>query len=299
MDSQKAKILVVDDSQTMIMLIKTALEGEGYQVTTAGNGKDAVGIIQNMTPELIISDINMPEMNGIEFREYVNSQPKLSLVPFIFLTTKDGVDDRIRGIESGADDYLTKPFKPDELTAIVRLRLSKSQRVGSLIKIDKLTGLLNRRAIDEVLADEMERMKNRNSFLSVALFDIDHFKKVNDTYGHQTGDMVLSTVASEIKKGMKDLYYAGRYGGEEFIVVMPDTLKELAVKVADKIRDSISKLTLGEMNIKPTISCGVATSPEDTPEQGELVASADRALYMAKESGRNRVVPFRKTEFTC
>ncbi len=289
MNSMKSKILLVEDNQTTLTLIKAKLEKEGFEIKSAVNGQNAINLMSEFTPDLIISDIIMPVMDGMEFRNNLRENQKFNLIPFVFLSAKNKLDDKIQGLEIGADYYLTKPFENSELMAIIRSRIEKSREFNNLIYHDKLTGLLNRGGIDKRLEEEINRGRRYNNSFSIAMMDIDHFKKVNDTYGHQAGDIVLRNVSESIAKNMRDSDYAGRYGGEEFLIVMPHTDKKQAFTAAERIRKALEGTGIKDTDIKITISGGISSYPEDGDEYRKIVSSADSALYTAKNSGRNCV----------
>jgi diguanylate cyclase (GGDEF)-like protein len=232
----------------------------------------------------------MPVMDGMEFRNSLRENPKFNLIPFVFISAKNELDDKILGLEIGADYYLTKPFEESELIAIINSRIEKSREFNNLIYHDKLTGLLNRGGIDKRLEEEINRGRRYNNSFSIAMMDIDHFKKVNDTYGHQTGDIVLKNVSGSIATNIRDSDYAGRYGGEEFLIVMPYTDKVHAYTATERIRKSLAATEIKSTDIKITISGGIASYPEDGDNFREIVSSADSALYSAKNNGRNCVV---------
>jgi diguanylate cyclase (GGDEF)-like protein len=285
-----SKILLVEDDKTTLTFIKTKLAKEGFKVVPAENGKKAIEIMAKYTPDLIISDIIMPVMDGMEFRNSLRENPKFNLIPFVFISAKNELDDKILGLEIGADYYLTKPFEESELIAIINSRIEKSREFNNLIYHDKLTGLLNRGGIDKRLEEEINRGRRYNNSFSIAMMDIDHFKKVNDTYGHQTGDIVLKNVSGSIATNIRDSDYAGRYGGEEFLIVMPYTDKVHAYTATERIRKSLAATEIKSTDIKITISGGIASYPEDGDNFREIVSSADSALYSAKNNGRNCVV---------
>jgi diguanylate cyclase (GGDEF)-like protein len=288
--SMKSKILLVEDDKTTLAFIRAKLVKEGFEVKSAENGQNAIDLMAGYTPDLIISDIIMPVMDGMEFRNSLRENQKFNLIPFVFISAKDELDDKILGFEIGADYYLTKPFEENELIAIINSRIEKSREFNNLIYHDKLTGLLNRGGIDKRIEEEIHRGKRYNNSFSIAMMDIDHFKKVNDTYGHQAGDLVLKNVSEHIAKTIRDSDYAGRYGGEEFLIVMPYTDKENAFIAAERIRGSLADMGIKNTGIKITISGGIASYPEDGDVYGEIVSSADSALYSAKNNGRNCVV---------
>lgn len=288
-----SKILLVEDHKPTLILIKTNLEKEGFEVKSAVNGENAINLMGEYTPDLIISDIIMPVMDGMEFRNTLRENPKFNLTPFIFLSAKKELNDKVHGLEIGADYYLTKPFENSELIAIIKSRIEKNREYNDLIDHDKLTGLLNRGGIDKRLEEEISRGKRYTNMFSIAMMDIDHFKKVNDTYGHQAGDIILRNVSWSIDNNIRDADYAGRYGGEEFLIVMPYTDKYHSLIAAERIRKALEGTGIKNTGIKITMSGGVSSYPEDGNDYKEIISSADIALYSAKNNGRNRVIAYR------
>ncbi len=290
----KSKILLVEDNKPTLALISKMLRKEGFEIKSALNGQNAMDLMREYTPDVIVSDIIMPVMDGMEFRYRLSETQKFSLIPFIFLTAKNQLDDKIHGHETGADYYLTKPFDKRELVAIIKSRIEKNREYNNLINYDKLTNLLNRGAIDKRLDEEISRGRRYKSIFSIAMLDIDHFKRINDTNGHQAGDIVLRNVSERISGNIRDSDYAGRYGGEEFLIVMPETDKEQANIAAERIRKSLYGSEVENTGISLTISGGISSYPDDGNDYREIVSSADKALYSAKNGGRNCVVSYRK-----
>lgn len=295
------KLLVADDSNLYRKMLKTLLEAWGYEVVLAADGLEAKSILStNEAPSLAILDCIMPGLSGLELCEMIRSR-KQGYIYTILLSAQGEQADVIKGFELGADDYLRKPFEELEL----RARLKAGERIiraqGELIAArealqfeathDSLLRMWNRRAILEALSREMSRAKRVGTALSIFLADLDFFKRINDSFGHLVGDDVLRAAAARMSAGIREYDYVGRYGGEEFLVVLPDCNLEGAHQIAERVRQRISGEPILELpaEIEITASLGVAQS---SPGQSvtELLHKADVALYAAKNNGRNRVV---------
>ncbi len=286
----KAKILVVDDDGSIRRIIRLDLEKSGYEVYTVYNGREALELLNKVEPDLIISDITMPEMSGFELYERLSKENRI--IPFIFLTAYDSPEKKIKSLKLGVDAYLTKPFSKEELLARIDSLLSKSKKIFNNIFIDGLTHVFNRRFIDEELPYKISQSMEQFEPISVAMCDIDLFKHVNDTYGHQAGDMVLRFLGKFLKSQLRGDDIVARYGGEEFLIVLENTPKEKAYKVLERIRDNLShqEVSIGDgKKIKITVSIGLSSFPEDGNNLEELIKVADKALYRAKQTGRNKV----------
>ncbi|MDH4100795.1 MAG: diguanylate cyclase [Nitrospirota bacterium] len=286
-------ILVVEDSRTGADVIVAALEPLDYQIQVAGSAEEGIEAIGRSIPDLIISDIILPGMDGYDFCRKVRERAETRLTPFIFLSCKDQVDEKVEGLQSGADDYLTKPFAPAELIARVSASLTKMEILLNLSNIDGLTGIYNRKHFDERLAQEFKRHSRRDLPFSMVLIDIDNYKEINDTYGHLTGDIVLQEMARFLRMELREQDIIARYGGDEFAVVFPETDKEGAVAVLTRMANEISRRPFpgagGETVPKVTVSAGVSSYPRDGLSPEELVSKADEALYRAKRGGRDQV----------
>ncbi|MDB9823011.1 diguanylate cyclase [Deltaproteobacteria bacterium] len=299
-------ILLVEENTASRQILEKILRKEGYEVVSTENGRKALELYKEKFFPIILSDWIMPELDGFELCRSIRKKISGGYVFIILLTDKDSTDDIVSGFEAGADDYLTKPVNYAELIARIKtgmriLELEKSlKKANEEIRIlsitDPLTGIYNRRFLSENIPKEIKRAERYNHPLSVILCDIDHFKKINDTYGHQTGDRVLQEFVLRIKKLTRDdLDWIARYGGEEFIIILPETDLEGARYMAERLRDDLSQVSIQiqEENIHITASFGVIGfdsmngSRKTTPEA--MIGQADRLLYQAKREGRNRV----------
>jgi len=289
----KATIWVVEDEPAMSRLITLYLRNWGYGVKTLPNGVRALNEMRQNQPDLIISDILMPKMDGLTLRDKLLKDPDLRLIPFIFLTAKGAVEERVTGLKMFVDDYIAKPFEPEELRARIETILNRYKYFRDQMHYDELTRLYNRKTFFTMLGKELKRSVRYNAPLTLAMLDIDYFKQCNDTYGHTFGDAVLMKVSDVLVSSLRDSDWAGRFGGEEFVVAMPETAKENGRDVVERLRRGVAELSfLEEPDFKCSISAGIASCPDDAAAAEELLNQADSALYTAKQEGRNRVCLF-------
>lgn len=288
------KILIAEDSATSRLLLKHALGAWGYEVVMTHNGLEAMEELQKPDgPRLAILDWMMPEMDGIEVCKRIRQQADHPYVYIIMLTAKSAIAELAMALQCGADDYVSKPFDKQELHA----RLRNGQRILQLQDAltfkathDSVTETLNRRAVIEALERELARALRQHTPLAVAMLDLDYFKQVNDRFGHLAGDAVLRSVAERIEKSLRPYDVVGRYGGEEFLLVLPGCDLEQALEVAERLRQGLaaSPVSFDKRQIKVTTSIGIAAlTLERVEESNELIKLADDALYRAKQSGRN------------
>ena len=299
-------ILVAEDDPVARKILEKTLIKEGHEVVSVENGRKAFDLFKERFFPIILTDWMMPEMDGIELCRAVRNHQASGYVFVIILTSKDSKNDIVTGLNSGADDYVNKPFNPPELKARIKtcmriLELERSlkeanENIRILSITDPLTKSYNRGYITECLPKEINRAIRYERALSLMLCDIDHFKKVNDTYGHQAGDQVLIEVVHSIKNSIRqDLDWIARYGGEEFLIVLPETGPQGACILAERLRNSISKykFIFQEKAIHITCSFGISgfdsvTSDENISSES-LINTADKYLYQCKLEGRNRV----------
>ena len=309
-EDRKTRILVVDDNADNAEIISTRLRHRGYSIAEAGTGQAALDHVQANAPDLVLLDIMLPDIDGFEISRRIKSDSSLPFIPIILVTARDSIEDKVMGFEAGADDYLTKPINFSELEARVRSMLrikrlqdeleEKNRELRRLSVSDGLTGLYNHRHIHGLLRDEFERSGRTGASLTVAMFDLDLFKSVNDTYGHPAGDRVLIQVAGIMRVSARDIDRLGRYGGEEFIALLPATDAVGGAVFVERVRLAVENhefhIGAGEP-IGMTISAGVATYPHHQIRDAEaLIHGADRALYAAKAGGRNRTIRFDQME---
>lgn len=291
---KKPTILAVDDTVENLDVLEELLQE--YRVIDATNGKDAIALVNQQKVDLILLDIMMPNMDGYEVCQIFQDDEKTKHIPIIFITAKSDEESIEKAYDLGAADYITKPFLPKELLARVKKELRIQELIEKLEKLastDTLTKLYNRRFFYENAIKTIEYAKRQNHALSLIMLDIDHFKNVNDTYGHGAGDEVLQELAQIMRNLQRKSDIIVRLGGEEFAILLPDTSKEQAFEVAQKLRQTIEKsqVFLSDGNIIHfTVSLGV--SSVQTGEETDIEAAlsrADKALYRVKESGRNNV----------
>ncbi|MBP1760756.1 MAG: response regulator receiver modulated diguanylate cyclase [Firmicutes bacterium] len=296
------KVLIADDDRITRMLVKSYLNKWGYQSLEAEDGEQAWQILQDESPHLVVVDWMMPKMDGPDLCRRLRALGGADCYYYIILlTSRDSKEDIINGLNAGADDYITKPFMPQELE--MRLRVGKrilelQQSLQESLEAqryqaqhDALTGFLNHVEILKTLEQELSRAERQQRNLTLMMGDLDHFKKVNDTFGHLAGDAVLVEVARRIRNDLRIYDAVGRYGGEEFLMVLPGCTPEEAELVADRILNSISSqpVLFRDSVIPVTISLGLAFNKVNGhTDLNEIVQAADTAMYLAKQNGRNR-----------
>jgi len=315
-----ARILIVDDHEDNVELLRARLESWGYATESAMNGMEALSKVEDSPPDLILLDVMMPQIDGMEVARRVKSNTDLPFIPIIMQTALDTTEDKVEGLEAGADDYITKPIEFPELKArlksmlrIKRLQeeleererqlLEANERLRHMSQTDGLTGLDNRRHIEQQLDSMFAHAARLSEPLSCVMCDLDRFKSVNDTYGHQAGDAVLKQFARILKHEAREkVDRVGRYGGEEFILLLPGTVLDAACTFSERVRKEVEArtFTFDGGTLKRTASFGVAGWPHPRiPNCDALVRAADDALYVAKETGRNRVIRFDSDDFNA
>jgi diguanylate cyclase (GGDEF)-like protein len=312
-----ARILVVDDHPDNVELLKARLEARGYEVDSAEDGECALERIAQQPPHLVLLDVMMPKMDGFEVVRRIKGDRTLPFIPVIMQTALDSTEDMVEGLNSGADDYITKPLNFAELEARIKslLRIKALQesleererelermneKLRQMSMTDALTGVANRRALEERLHEMFEHSLRLHEPISVVMCDIDKFKTVNDTYGHQAGDDVLRQFGELLQAEAREIDRLGRYGGEEFLLLLPGTVLDAAVTFAERVRERVAEHTFSfdGGTLRRTLSCGIAAWPHPRiHNRDELIGAADDALYVAKKTGRNRVVRFDSEEF--
>ena len=303
-DAVTWRVLLVDDEPTQRLITARMLRRAGFQVEMAGNGQEALRKIESGAFQLLITDWEMPEMDGIALCRAVRSAGFAGYVYTILLTSRDAVEHLVAGLGAGADDYLTKPVNEHELLA----RLSTGKRIVTLERslraaneenrrlsvTDPLTGTYNRRYLMEQLPKEIDRAARYGRYLSVVMCDVDHFKRINDTYGHQAGDDVLRLFVTLLERSTRSSDWVGRYGGEEFMIVLPETSMSCALTAAEHMRAEIASnaLMADGVQISITASFGVAGWEGPVPlgsSLDALIANCDEGVYESKGAGRNCV----------
>lgn len=303
LDRQRQKILVVDDAETNLMILSNLLAEEG-EIISATDGVQAIALAESDLPDLILLDVSMPGMDGYEVCRRLKSDIRTRDIPIVFVTGRTEDNDQEKGLSLGAIDYILKPYSPLIVLARIRnhLALQKAHRdlkaanaeLTRLATTDFLTGVWNRRRFMELGEAEVARVRRSGRSFGMAMMDVDHFKSVNDTHGHDAGDNVLRALAEACVDRLRNVDIVGRMGGEEFALILPETDPQGAMLTVERLREYLGGLAIpidsGTLNV--TVSIGVTTvrDPSDTIE-GAL-KRADEALYKAKGSGRNRTVAY-------
>jgi len=288
----KFSVLVVDDDPDKRMLLTVALQMAGYEVRTANDGEEGLLAVESYQPDLIITDVMMPKMDGYELARRVRANPQTRFVPIIIQTAaRNNAQDHRRGSEVGALGYITDPTDIDLLLARARTLLDFKHYLDTCEEeafTDHLTGLANRRRFERQLEREVTRTERYTRPFCLLYLDIDNFKQVNDTYGHEAGDEAIRRLALTLQAGTRGIDLAARIGGEEFAVILPETDFEGGLDVAERLRESIKEMEIPVVG-RITASFGVAEFPLCATTGRELISVADAALYEAKRQGRDRV----------
>ncbi|QTH63564.1 diguanylate cyclase [Psychrosphaera ytuae] len=297
-------ILIVEDEPVTRMLISSSVRNWGYEVSQVESAEQALAFLQqNEEYYIILTDWSLPGVSGLQMAQEIRArfdEPKY----IIMLTNKNSEEDLIEAMEAGIDDYVTKPFSPGELR--VRLRagsriIEQTQKLKFLANYDELTGIWNRRMLVTQMRNEWNRHSREELICSVLMLDIDHFKIVNDTYGHAGGDEALKVFSDVLKQSVRPYDLVGRFGGEEFTVLLPNTSMSEAKEVAERIRTEVESKIIhikNDCSFNITVSIGVAERETSDKSVQELIGKADSALYFAKKEGRNQTVCWFGSEVT-
>jgi diguanylate cyclase (GGDEF)-like protein len=283
-------VLIVEDSMTQASLFAMQLKRAGMETRIVSEPAQIVTHLHDFNPDLILMDMYMPGCTGMELAQVIRQMENFVSVPIVYLSAETDIDRQLEAMEQGGDDFLTKPIRPGHLVSAVTSRMHRYRRLRSLMMFDGLTGLLNHTTTKENLGRELLRARREGSTLSLAMLDLDHFKQVNDRYGHATGDRVLKSLARLLRQRLRRTDVIGRSGGEEFTVILPNTPPEAAVKLMDTLRETFGQVLhhSEESVFRATFSCGLASSPP-LNELTDLSSAADKALYIAKNKGRDQV----------
>lgn len=297
---RRPRVLVADDSALARAVILHGLEAEGYDVAETADGEGAIAAALLALPDVILLDVEMPGLDGHATLRRLRDHPELADIPVLFVTGRTDPADVAEGLRLGAHDYLRKPFEPIELVARVRAAVrtgllqealrERNAELERIASVDALTGLFNRRFLEEQATRSIGRLRRHGGTMAVSIFDVDAFKAVNDTHGHEVGDAVLVAVARRLLEGTRAEDLLGRWGGEEFVVLAPDTDSPGVAGLAERMRLAVSRepVRVAGLALDVTISAGWAAGPGGLALDA-LVRAADRALYAAKADGRNRV----------
>ena len=288
------KILVAEDDNTSRLLFSATLRKLGHAVTAVEDGDKAWEAWQREEHTLLISDWMMPGLNGLDLCRMIREKSDLKYTYIILLSSRDSRGNYLAGMDAGADDFITKPFNEEHLATRLRVAeriLGLHEKLRGQATHDRLTGLWNRAAIMDHLQRELARAERQGFLIGVVLADLDHFKRVNDTYGHPAGDRVLQEAARRMQAVLRSYDRVGRYGGEEFLVISSGCDRSQAIALAERVRRSIEEeaFNLASGSIAMTSSLGVAISGSGFKDIDTLITAADKALYRAKNGGRNRV----------
>lgn len=290
-DSVPYHILIVDDDPEQVAYYALILQQAGMITSVALDPKRVISVLDEAKPELVLMDMYMPGCNGMELSSIIRQYEAFVSIPIVFLSVETDMDRQLAAIRLGGDDFLTKPIKPEHLVLSITTRAARTRSIRYFMERDSLTGLLNHTNLKENLVREVMRAERMEAPVSFAMIDVDHFKNVNDSYGHLTGDGVLKSLARLLQERLRRTDIIGRYGGEEFGIILLNTSAETAATIMNEIRENFSHIrqqSEGE-EFFVTFSCGIACYPE-IKDAGAISVAADYALYDAKESGRNRVV---------
>ncbi|MBC7192757.1 diguanylate cyclase [Marinobacter sp.] len=283
------KVLVLDDSRAQAKFMETVLKKAGMIAHIITDPMQIINALDEFSPEIIILDMYMPGCTGMEIARVIRQQDRFHSVPIIYLSGEEDVNKQLHAMSLGGDDFLTKPIEPKHLIATLHNRGRRARSMLALMIRDSLTGLFNHTHTLHLLDQEISRAGQKAQPLSFAMIDLDNFKKVNDTYGHPIGDRVLRSLAMFLKQRLRKTDHIGRYGGEEFAIIFPDTSVEDARNVLNEIRGRFAELQqpAGDRDFNVTFSAGVAGWQGESSQN--LCERADRALYRAKDEGRNCV----------
>lgn len=286
-------VLVVEDDPHTRELVIFTMEDAGYLALAAGNGIEALKLLEDRVVDIIICDIMMPKMDGFGLREAIQPRPELRDTGFIFLSAKSLPEDEIRGLRYGVDEYITKPFNPEVLVARVEAVLTRRETLAKAAQLDPLTQLLNRQTGEREVRRELERIQRYPSIGALAFVDIDEFKAVNDTLGHAAGDRALVLLAEVLRESTRSVDIVTRYGGEEFVLFFPQTDEANAVPVIERMQRRFQQLSEAHNHLRISFSAGVVEAPRDGNQFDVLCRRADEAMYSSKEHGKARVTPWR------
>jgi diguanylate cyclase (GGDEF)-like protein len=284
------RILIMDDSQATAEFYSYALQSKGMMTHVVTDPMSLMEELNVFSPELILMDLYMPQCSGTELAAVIRQEENYVGTPIVFLSSETDLDKQNLAMSQGGDDFLTKPIQTEHLITAVQTRAERYRKLRSFMVRDSLTGLYNHTSTKELLERELSRMTRSGNHLSYAMVDIDLFKKVNDNYGHSTGDQVIKILARLLKQRLRKTDIVGRYGGEEFAIIMPDTKPDIAARVIDEIRQSFNKIEIPDKTSDLTLSFSAGIAGFPMLSAGNLLnEAADQALYQAKNNGRNRI----------
>jgi diguanylate cyclase (GGDEF)-like protein len=285
---QPFRILIVDDSKSQALFAEKALNVAGMITEKVIDPMDVWNVLESFQPEMILMDMYMPGCSGVELAKVIRQDKHYINIPIIYLSGEEDKERQLAAMSEGGEDFLTKPVDPRHLLSTIRTRGARARELNQLIARDSLTGLFNHTHILKALDEQLKVARRNNTSLCFVMVDIDHFKQVNDNYGHPIGDDVIKSLALFLSQRLRKTDFIGRYGGEEFAMVLPDVSLKDAEKIMNEIRNNFSHLLHGGLAaISATFSCGIALNRGQN--SSELIALADQAMYLAKRDGRNCV----------
>ncbi|PTQ89027.1 diguanylate cyclase [Agitococcus lubricus] len=293
------QVLVIEDNELLAEHYAAVLTNAGMHVETLKDPTQLLAMLEHFSPELVLLDLYMPHCNGIEVARVIRQDTQFIDLPIVFLSTESGRHLQLAAMQSGADDFLQKPIQAQELVMAVKQRAERFRSLRELIRQDRMTGLLNHIAFRLQLEFELARQQRTGSLLSMVMLDIDYFKKVNDQYGHPIGDRVIKSLAKLLTNRLRKTDVIGRYGGEEFGIIMPDTHPDDALKVMNQLREEFAQLIhmSQQQEFSTTFSAGLVVAKYNY-QVDDLFQYADQALYQAKQQGRNCVVLYENSTTT-
>ncbi|MEZ9525845.1 GGDEF domain-containing protein [Enterovibrio norvegicus] len=285
------RVLIVEDERMLAEHYSIILQGAGMKTLILENTEHLLDEIGEFSPDLVLMDLYMPNCSGVEAASVIRQHKSHTNLPIVYLSGETDLKTQMQALQVGADDFLTKPINDLHLTQAVSIRAKRFRQLSALMDRDSLTGLLNHSNLKVALDRELSRARRHHSQVSFVMIDIDHFKSVNDKYGHPVGDKVIKGVARLLNYRFRKTDTCARYGGEEFALILPDTPADIALRLIDEFRLTFSKTPFsnGPETFYSTLSAGLATFPEFQSIE-TIIEAADSALYLAKEKGRNRVV---------
>lgn len=288
---ENIRVLIVEDDLLLAEHYAAVLHGAGMQVTMINDPVWLLDVMAEFRPELLLMDLYMPHFSGVEAAQIIRQHPAYQSLPIVYLSTESGLHQQLEALRVGGDDFLQKPISDDYLIAAVTIRAQRFRGLNTLMRCDGLTGLSNHITLKLTLERELALLQRQRGALTFAMIDIDHFKTVNDRYGHPVGDQVIKSLARLLTLRLRKSDTAGRYGGEEFAVILPDSSLASAHAVIDDLRQRFAQIIFnhGGAEFGATFSAGIATaSPHG--DMNTLIEAADQALYEAKQRGRDQVV---------
>jgi diguanylate cyclase (GGDEF)-like protein len=289
-DQESFRVLVIEDSPTNAHAIRHTLESNGITVEILHDPVESLETIRHFQPDLILMDMYLPECTGVDVARVIRLHDEFLSIPIVYLSSETNVALQVEALRLGGDQFLTKPFNPVLLNAVVKSKIDRYRSLRASMLNDSLTGLLNHISSKQALATALGGCEKK---MSIVMLDIDHFKQVNDKHGHPTGDQVIRSLAWLLKQRLRHTDIIGRYGGEEFVLGLPNIDGEKAVEVMNRIREDFSRISFkgtGGMTFRVTLSAGIAVYGDAQDTLTLLLENADAALYEAKRQGRNRVM---------